>query len=97
MSELGKINKMNYNFAKEKDRSKVINPSVALPRDVECVSPEAASSFAKRSPGAWAFTRVSHPRTALQTGLGSGLLFLFFFILKIKMEKCVYTSKRQFC
>lgn len=28
MSELGKINKMNYNFAKEKDRSKVINASL---------------------------------------------------------------------
>lgn len=41
------------------------------------------------------FTWVSHPRTALETGLGGGLLFLFFVILKIKMEKCVYTTKRD--
>lgn len=64
MSELGKIIKMNYNFAKEKDRSKVINPSVPLPRDFECVYREAATSSAKRSPGAWAFHMGQPPQNS---------------------------------
>lgn len=78
MSELGKINKMNYNFAKEKDRSKVINPSAPRPRDIECVSQEAASSSAKRSPAAWAFTRSATPEQPCRQDLEVACFFFSF-------------------
>lgn len=75
MSSVGQINKLNYNFAQEKDRGTEIAPREPHPGTSDVSAGRCPRPLQTAPPPTpTAISAISHPRTALHPGLRGGLL-----------------------